>query len=420
MLASKLLTSPARGCRVSSISSRSLCHKSKLTPRANNYKWPYDRRSYGLLNFWMDPFTSKKFNENSLIIQVEGNISAGKEEFAKALASELDMTYLPQPDLDSYYVNDHGYDYRALNVLLPERLRLCDWKMFHENPARHSMIHMQYYLFRLRLFQYVKALQHLFNTGQGVVMTRSVFTERVMVEAMHNIGWLPKGHVRSDGVRFYDWKNRHIFMRNLALYNLHKPHLCIYLDTPVEVCLENIRNDPDPMIANSKAHTREFLQELETAFKDHTLPRQEHNMHLHVVEHKSPKTLDEVRDIIDDLESLSFEFDVHDTRFEDWDPKRYSQFHFTTRRTYTSRVAAQNINDQLGSTAWFDIAGLGDSISDADLKLRTTLYESNAGPFGYLKAFSTDSRVSGIFSRLFGPFPNFGQRQERACRTDFI
>jgi deoxyadenosine/deoxycytidine kinase len=417
MLTPKLLQNPVRGGVI--ISLRSLCHKSYLKPKSNNYHWPHERRSWGLLNFWMDPRTKAKFDENSLLIQVEGNVSAGKEDFAKMLAEELDMVYFPQPNLENYYINDHGFDYRALNPQLPERLRICDWEMFHENPSRHSVIHLQYYLFRLRLYQHYKALRHIFNTGQGVVMTRTAFTERAIVEAMHNVGWLPKGYLREDGARFYDWKHRHIFLRNMALSRIFQPHLCIYLDTPVDVCMERIRNDPDPMIANSKAHTREFLEEIETAFKDIVLPKQEHNMHLMAVDNTKQKTRDEVCDIIDDLSPLNFKFDHHDTRFESWNENYLRFFYFDSRRRLTSRSAAKEINAHLMSE-WYDVAGLGDSITQADLTLREALYEGHAGPFGYQQEYDTDPKVHGFFRRMFGSYKNFGERTEKALRVDFV
>jgi NADH dehydrogenase (ubiquinone) 1 alpha subcomplex subunit 10 len=367
----------------------------------------------------LDPRTKAKFDENSLLVQVEGNVSAGKEDFAKILAEELGMAYFPQPSLESYYINDHGFDYRALNPLLPERLRICDWEMFHENPSRHSVIHLQYFIFKLRLFQHYKALRHIFNTGQGVVMTRSVFTERAVVEAMHNVGWLPKGHLREDGARFYDWKNRYIFIRNLALSVVFHPHLCIYLDTPVDVCLERIRNDPNPMIANSNAHTGEFLEEIETAFKDVVLPKQEHSMHVVAVDNTKQKTRDEILDLIDDMSPLSFEFDHHDTRFETWNEKQYKFFYFDNRRKYTSRRAGIEMNQRL-NPEWYDIAGLGDSITEADLKLRRALYEANVGQVGFLQEYDTDHKVHGLFRQIFGTFPNYGQRQEKTLRVDFV
>lgn len=397
------------------IINRTICHKSKLPPK-NVKHWPYEKYSWGFHNWFLDPFTRKKFDENSKIIQVEGNVAAGKQEFARKLADQLGMVYFPPVDIEDLLINKHGFDYRAINPLLPERLRHCDMPMFHENPARHSVIHLQYHLFRMRVLQYLKACRHIFNTGQGVVLTRSCFTEAVFVEAMHNIGWLPTGYLRGDGVRFYDWKLRHNHLRNYVLFDIPKAHLTIYLDTPVDICLERIRNDPDPAVANSNALTREFLEAIETAYLDVTLPKQEANMNVLRYEHLEDRSDDEILDVIDDIEELDFEYDVHDTRFSNWEPK-YLHWYFINRRRFTSRRFAKYLRpfDQ----HYFDIAGMGDSITDADLELRKGLMEGHVGPFGYNQSYGTDLRVQNVVKAFFD-IPSFGETCDRELRADYL
>lgn len=417
MLSSKVLPTSVKG--VNTVSSRSICHKSKLKPKRNNYHWPYERRSWGWLNCLWDIDTKGKFDENTKVIQVEGNLASGKNDFAKKLADELGMKYYPQPDLNDYYINRHGFDYMALNALLPERLRFCDWRMFHELPTRHSVIHMQHFLYRLRLWQYCNALSHLLNTGQGVVLTRTCFTERAIVDAMHSLGWLPKGYMRGDGVRFYDWIHRYIYIRNATLNPTPKPHLTIYLDTPVDTCLKRLQEDPDPMIANSKAHTEEFLEEIETAFKDTVLPKQDHHSHVMMIDHPRHKTVDEVRDVIDDIESLDFEFDSHDMKFFTWDTRRFRGWYSYSRQKYTTSRFAREANNIM-DLPYFDIAGLGDSVSYGDLCLRNALYEGHVGPVGYLQSWTTDMKVHGFLKGLIGVYENHGARINRHLKADCL
>lgn len=417
MLTSKFLPNPIRG--VNNVSARSICHKTKLKPKPNNYHWPYERRSWGPHNFLLDWNTAGKFDENTKIIQVEGNVSAGKEDFAKKLAQELGMAYFPQPDLNDYYINRHGFDYMALNQLLPERLRYCDWEMFHENPSRHSLIHMQHFLFRLRVFDYYKALRHLFNTGQGVVLTRTCFTERAIVEAMHNVGWLPKGYLRGDGVRFYDWRHRYLFMRNMCLAPVYKPHLTIFLDTPVDTCLKRIKEDPDPMMSKSNANVKEFLEEVETAFKNIVLPKQDFNMHVMMIDYPEYKTVYEINDIIDDIESLDFEFDPHDYRFGDWDARYGSRWYFDSRWQFTTTKFAKKANDFM-DVDWYDIAGLGDSISYGDLVLREALFGGHVGPLGYHQDWETNRSVHGTLKALFGVYQDYGDRVMKRLKADCL
>lgn len=390
---------------------RALCHKSKLKAK-KVYRWPYETVQFTRLTSIWDPMSKKKFNENSKIIQVEGNICAGKEEFAKELAEELGMKYLPKVNLDNIYINKSGYDYRALNPLLPERLRICDLKMFHENPMRHSVIHMQHQLFTMRVFQYGEALRHVFNTGQGVVMVRSAFTDRVFVEAMHQMGWLPKGYLRGDGVKFYDWRIRYNYIRNLVLVALNKPHLTIYLDTPVDTCLERIKNHSDPVIRDSKALTREFLEHIENAYTDTILPKMDHHGHVMKVEHSRPKTKEEINDVIDDAGHLDYVFDWHDTRFEEWN--QLTQFWYHRKRIdYTSVRFLKHCNILIQE--WYDIAGMGDSITAVDLELRKSLYESQVGPYGYFRDLVDDR---SLFRRFFN-IETFHEKCDKSLRSDF-
>lgn len=366
----------------------------------------------------MDPRTKKKFNENSKLIQIEGNIACGKEDLGRRLADKLDMKYMEEIDLESYYMNEHGYDYRALNPLLPERLRLCDWEMFHENPARHSVIHMQFYLFKLRLVQYIKAMQHIFNTGQGVILNRSVFTERVFVEAMHNMGWLPMGYLRGDNVRFYDWKIRHNYIRNLSLYPVPKPHLTLYMETSVDKCMENIKNSSNPLMANSNALVPEFLENIEDAYENIILPKQEHNGHIYRVNAEERLTDGQIMDIIDDISELDFEHDHHDTRFELWNFRIWTLWHLTQRVNFTSWRQTK-LAKHIDGTGWFDIAGLGDSITQIDIKLREGLFQGHVGPFGRLLDYQSDIRVTNPLKAFWG-FKNFERRQKSWWHTDFF
>lgn len=392
----------------------SICHKSDLPEQKKVKRWPYERRAWGYRNFFLDPFTKRKFNENSTIIQVEGNVHCGKEDFARRLADELGMYYMPHIDLDSYYKNEFGFDYRGLNPLLPERLRHCDWEMFHENPSRHSVVHMQNFIFKLRLLQYIEAIRHLFNTGQGVVLNRSVFTEKVFVDAMHEVGWLPLGYLNEEGVRFYDWRYRYNYARNLCLTNLLKPHLTIYLDTPVDVCLDRIKRSSEPLIANSKALVPEFLEAIKQAYDDDMMQRVENYSHVLKYDYPERATDDELIDVIDDIKTLDFNQDDHDTKFDLWLPHKTKFWHFHTRKFYTTTRCVSLL--EYLKQPWFDIAGLGDSVTQADLMLRDLLYEGHT--MGMSHGPRQDPSITNIF-KIFLNWEDFGTQWRAHTHTDF-
>lgn len=394
----------------------SICHKSKLPPRKPP-RFPFEKESYDILHMWKDPFTKHRFNENSRIVQIEGNIKSGKHEFAHQLAKELDMHVMPDVDIDDYYINEHGFDYAALNPMLPERLRNCTRDMYHENPARHSVVHMQFYYFKLRFLQYCKAMRHLFNTGQGVILVRSVFTERVFVEAMHNVGWLPTGYIRDDGVQFYDWKTRYIYTRSILLAHVLQPHLTIYLDTPVDACMDMIKNSDDPMIANSKALSPEFLEAIEGAYNDHVLNTTQYYGHLAHFDHPKTKTIDEIQDVIDELEKLDFNYDPRNTRFYGWFPETTWLWYISVRRHFTS-TQPMKFNHWFFQP-YFDIAGLGDCIDHEDTELRQMLHEANVGPVGEDYDRLRDPLTNSI-PRIILNKETLDQKWNRWIKSDFL
>ena len=73
--------------------------------------WPYETVRYTLWDTLWDR-TPERFDENSRIIVVDGNIGVGKSYLAKKLAEELDMLLFPEPTMDFMYIDDTGFDLR--------------------------------------------------------------------------------------------------------------------------------------------------------------------------------------------------------------------------------------------------------------------------------------------------------------------
>lgn len=93
---------------------------------------------------------------------VEGPIAAGKTEFAKKLAEELDMYYMPQASMDDVYINEYGYDMRELDKDLPPGARSFDEKLFVNDPKNRFTAAFQLNMFVLK---YVKPR----NNNSGIV-----------------------------------------------------------------------------------------------------------------------------------------------------------------------------------------------------------------------------------------------------------
>lgn len=84
------------------------------------------------------------------MILVEGPIAAGKTEFAKSLADELDMHYIPQATMDDVYINEYGYDMRELDKLLPPGAQSFDEKRFVNDPKGSFTAALQLNMFGLK------------------------------------------------------------------------------------------------------------------------------------------------------------------------------------------------------------------------------------------------------------------------------
>lgn len=192
-------------------------------PRIVPHKpYPYKEKEYTLLSSFFDK-TSKRMNENSKIICVEGPVAAGKTKFAKELADELEMLYVPEANMDMVFINPYGYDMRQLDDQLPEDAQSFDTERFCRNPKHLLSASLQMRMYMLRYEQYVDALAHILSTGQGVVLDRCAYSDFVFLEAMFRHGYVSKGA-----------REAYHEVRQNTINELLRPHLVIYLDLPVD------------------------------------------------------------------------------------------------------------------------------------------------------------------------------------------
>ncbi|XP_042216693.1 NADH dehydrogenase [ubiquinone] 1 alpha subcomplex subunit 10, mitochondrial-like [Homarus americanus] len=275
--------------------------------RDQDYKrpapFPYKTDKYGFFAALLDK-TTHRFDENSKVIVVDGPIAAGKTEFAKEIADELDMLYVPHANMDMLYINPYGYDMRQLDSQLPDSVKSFDEKNFLQNPKDPNAAGFQFHMFRLRLVQYIDALAHVLSTGQGVVMDRSVYSDFVFIDAMANFGYISKPA-----------RNLYYECKAMTVPELMRPHLVVYLDMPVDVVLQRIQERNLPHEVNSPVLTREFLSYMEQVYKKQFLNEMSGHSELLVYDW-SEKGDCEV--VVEDIERLNFEFDKNDPKMADW------------------------------------------------------------------------------------------------------
>ncbi|EFX67986.1 hypothetical protein DAPPUDRAFT_231763 [Daphnia pulex] len=278
-----------------------------LPPVKKPAPFPYKEKRYNFLRALFDPTTSR-LDENSKLIVVEGPPAAGKRALAKELAEELDMAYFPSPNVADCYINKYGYDLRQVDHKLPESCKSYDENDFLKDPMRGNgskAARFQLTKLSLRYKLHLEALAHILNTGQGVVMDRSPFSDLAYMTAMTETGIISKN--------VYNFYHQ---VRNNALFALWRPHLVIYLDVPVDetrrrIEARNLPNEKDSMLT-----TPAYLQALVDSYKKDYL--KDISTHAEVLVYDWSKVADpEI--VVEDIERIDFDqYTVYDEKMKDW------------------------------------------------------------------------------------------------------
>ena len=167
-------------------------HRTQAEPKPAPF--PYKEKRYNFFRALFDP-TPARLDENSKLIVVEGVTGAGKANLARELAAELDMAYFAAPTQAEAYINEYGFNLKTLDPELPLTCKSYDENDFLKNPylldgtkaARFQLGKMM-----KRYKRYLEALAHILNSGQGVVMDRSPYSDFVYIDAMAEQGLVSK------------------------------------------------------------------------------------------------------------------------------------------------------------------------------------------------------------------------------------
>ncbi|XP_012535972.1 NADH dehydrogenase [ubiquinone] 1 alpha subcomplex subunit 10, mitochondrial [Monomorium pharaonis] len=313
-------------CKVTATSNvMQLAYISQKAKRVNQRRIPpfdYLHKKYGAWAQFFDPMVDR-CDENSKVIVVEGPIAAGKSKVAAKLAEEFEMVYLPPPTFDEYYINEYGYDIRTLDDRLTMNSQSCDVQKFLTNPQHPNVPMFQFHYFQLKFDQYITALLHLLSTGQGVVLSRSFYTDYVFAKAMTNAGYM-----RPEALKFYT------DVVDIAKMQMLRPHLIVYLDIPVNVVKEKIKKRGIPYEVNSKVLTSEYLQDIENIYKLDYLKNIITHSHVLVYDWTNEG---DVSTMVEDIEMLNFDYEdktakkMADWRFESVQDLRTKRIHYDKR-----------------------------------------------------------------------------------------
>lgn len=267
--------------------------------------FPYLERKFNFFDNFVDN-TLDRLNANAKVVVVEGSVAVGKSAIAKEIAEEFDMKHYPEANMDQLYINSYGKDMRDLDPQLPDSCKSYDHKNFCQNPVHPTAASYQIMTYQMRYSQYLDALTHVLNTGQGVVLERSPFSDHIFIDAMYECKYIDKP---SKSV-YYDVKKN-------TITELLRPHLVIYLDAPVDVIKKRIVERNLPHERNSKALTDEYLKTLEKFYKTKYLKEISNHAELLVYDWTEPG---DTEIVLEDIERIDFDsYEIHSPKMADWD-----------------------------------------------------------------------------------------------------
>ncbi|TRY60710.1 hypothetical protein DNTS_016442 [Danionella cerebrum] len=255
-------------------------------PTARVHSRPVKNLSYGWWAYILGEETLPRFNKNSKIFTIEGNLASGKGALAQKLADEYGMLYMPEPDV--YYLNVFFEN----DVPLKKEFHgNCCLETFYLDPKASdgNSYRLQHWMYVMRYLQYAKAVEHLLATGQGVILERSPFSDKVFLESMFKEGYIHK--------RCFD---HYYTVRGNSIDRFLHPHLVIYLDVPAEDVQKKLKESEKPYLQNVSLS---YLKGIETAYKTKVLPEISKESELLRYD---PIEVQDLEKILEDIDSLTF------------------------------------------------------------------------------------------------------------------
>lgn len=141
------------------------------------------------------------------LIIIEGLIGIGKTTLTEKLGAHLGYKIMKEPVDENPYL-----------------------EKFYRDPQRYAL-EMQFWLMSRRFAMHQEAVEHIWRTGQGVIMDRSIYGDAIFAK---------KNHL-DDNIDEMGYQN-YLNMRDAMFRYLLVPHVAIFLQAPVDICLERIES----------------------------------------------------------------------------------------------------------------------------------------------------------------------------------
>lgn len=364
--------------------------------------WPYKKLGYNNFFHLLDN-TTKRFKDNSKMIVVEGPPALDKTKFAIELADEFGMKYVPGTSMEQWYINSYGYDLRELDHAMTwTRNKSFDEKKFAMDPTAQegATDRMMFNLHLLRYFHYLEGLEHLFNTGQGIVTEKSPHSDWVFIEAAYRQGWISK-----------TTRKYYYTIRDQTMCELLRPNLIIYLDAPVDVVQKNIRTRAEtshPWEKNSPVFENTgYLEHLyDDLFKKQYLP--EAGIYSYVLSYDWSEGGD-TEVVVEDIDRMGHAMDYHDKYDKqqlDW--RLLTEDNFGQKRYNYTGDGKMRLLHQFNSPHWFadEITLTAVEAQEMD-RVRTRLPGTMYQP-GFNTALGDPEPFWGFLNGKFGREGSYG------------
>lgn len=143
---------------------------------------------------------------SSQLIIIEGLIGVGKSTLAEKLADVLNYNLVKEPVLDNPYLDK-----------------------FYKDPKRYAL-EMQFWLMSKRFSMHQEAIQSIWQTGQGVIMDRSIYGDNIFAQQNYD-----DDNIDKPGIENYE------NMRDIMLKYLMIPHITIFLNASTKTCIDRIK-----------------------------------------------------------------------------------------------------------------------------------------------------------------------------------
>jgi len=267
--------------------------------------FPYETKNYNIFRALFDDVTHR-FDENTKIIIVDGPPTGNKEKFARYMADKFDMKYIPDADMDMWYLDDFGVDLRCLNPKVHPCMRTLDIHQWLQKPHHYHTARLQQDLMISRFVRYFDAHNHLLNTGQGVVCHRSLYSDIAFARTILDQGWM-----RKEAFQYLEDS------KALVIDEFLRPHVVVYCDMAPETVCANAEARNEPGEKNSPFFTPEVQANLAKNYRELVLKPLSEHAEVLVYDWNHPDI--DYDAILDDITELDFsQYTKYHEKMNDW------------------------------------------------------------------------------------------------------